>query len=57
MKDFGDREETLLKATLDLIDGNIAKISELKEPKIATEVLFNSMDKKPFSKELVIELF
>ena len=34
-----------------------AKISELKEPKIATEVLFNSVDKKPFSKELLIELF
>ena len=57
MKDFGDREETLLKATLDIIDGNIAKISELKEPNITTEVLFNSVDKKPFSKELVIELF
>lgn len=57
MKDFGDREEPLLKATLDIISGNFAKISELKEPKIATEVLFNSIDKKPFSKELLIELF
>lgn len=57
MKDFGDREETLLKATLDIIDGNVAKIYALKKPKIATDVIFNSVDKKPFSKELLIEPF
>ncbi len=57
MKDFGDREETLLKATLDIIEGNVAKIYALKKPDIATDVIFNSVDKKPFSKELLIEPF
>jgi C-terminal processing protease CtpA/Prc len=57
MKNFGDREETLLKATLDIIDGNVAKIYALKKPEIATDVIFKSVDKKPFSKELLIEPF
>jgi len=57
MKDFGDKEETLLKATLDIISGNVAKVYTLKKPEIATEVIFKSLDKKPFSKELLIEFF
>ena len=57
MKDFGDTEETLLRATLDIISGNVAKLSALKKPEIATEVIFRSVDKKPFSKELLVEPF
>jgi C-terminal processing protease CtpA/Prc len=57
MKDFGDKDETLLKATLDIIAGSVAKVSALEKPDIATEVIFKSVDKKPFSKELIVEPF
>ena len=57
MKAFGDKDETLLKATLDIIAGNVAKVSALKKPDMATEVIFNSVDKKPFSKELLLDTF
>jgi len=54
MKDFGDVEETLLNATLNIISGNVAKVYELKRPELEKEILFNSFDKKRFSKEMYI---
>ncbi|MEN8125599.1 MAG: S41 family peptidase [Bacteroidota bacterium] len=54
MKPFGDLEEPLLKATLDIISGTSAKIGLLKEPEFGGRFFFNSLDKKPFSKEMYI---
>jgi len=54
MKPFGDLEEPLLKTCLDVISGNVSKAQAFKRPELATEEIFNSMDKKPFSKEMYI---
>ncbi len=54
MKQFGDVEEPLLNTCLSIISGNAAKARELKRPKLLTEEVFNSLDKKPFSKEMYI---
>ena len=54
MKPFGDLEEPLLKSTLDIISGEVAKIGLLKEPEFGGRFFFNSLDKKPFSKEMYI---
>lgn len=54
MKPFGDLEEPLLNTCLDVISGNLAKASSFKRPELVTEDIFNSMDKKPFSKEMYI---
>jgi carboxyl-terminal processing protease len=52
MKAFGDIEETLLKATLDIISGNVAKVYDLKRYELEKEMLFKSLDHKRFSKEM-----
>lgn len=54
MKQFGDLEEPLLNICLNIISGNVAKAINLKSPELETENIFNSMDKKPFSKEMYI---
>ena len=57
MKEFGDLEETLLNATLNIISGSVSKVTDLKRIDESHEVLFKSLDKKPFSKELIVEPF
>ncbi len=54
MMPFGDLEEPLLNTCLNVISGNAAKARNLKKPELETEDIFNSMDKKPFSKEMYI---
>jgi C-terminal processing protease CtpA/Prc len=54
MKSFGDSEETLLKATLDIISGNVAKVYALKRPQLDKEIVFKSLDHKRFSKEMYL---
>jgi len=57
MKEFGDLEETLLNAALNIISGSVSKVADLKRIDESHEVLFKSLDKKPFSKELIVEPF
>jgi len=54
IKPFGDLNEPLLMATLNIISGNVAKMEDLKDFHINTEKIFSSIDKKPFSKEMYI---
>ncbi len=54
MKSFGDSEETLLKATLDIISGNVAKVYALKRPQLDKEIVFKSLDHKRYSKEMYL---
>lgn len=54
MKPFGDLNEPLLKRALDNISGAVSKASEIKEPKLKSEKVFNSADKRQFSKEMYI---
>ena len=54
MKPFGDLEEPLLKTCLEVISGNVSKVQAFKRPKNLTEEVFNSLDKKRFSKEMYI---
>ena len=52
MKPFGDLEEPLLMAALNVISGNIAKLDDLKYPKIRSELIYSSLVDKPYSKEM-----
>lgn len=52
MKPFGDLEEPLLSAALNVISGNVAKIDQLKYPEIKSKRIFSSLELKPFSKEM-----
>ncbi len=54
MKPFGDLEEPLLKAALNVISGESSKLYNLKEPEFGGKQIFNSLDKKPLSKEMYI---
>lgn len=54
MRAFGDLEEPLLKRSLDIISGNVSKTRDWKETELLSNELFNSLDKKPFSKEMYI---
>lgn len=52
MKPFGDLEEPLLSTALNVISGNLAKVDLLKNPRLKTELIFSSLDNKPFAKEM-----
>ena len=54
MKPFGDLEEPLLKAALDLISGVGSKTSLSRTQSLENLELFNSLDVKKHSKEMYI---
>ncbi|MBJ2174366.1 peptidase S41 [Aureibaculum sp. A20] len=54
MKPFGDLNEPLLKIALDNIRGTVSKGQTIKGPELKNEKVFNSADKRQFSKEMYI---
>ncbi|MET2984842.1 S41 family peptidase [Aureibaculum conchae] len=54
MKPFGDVNEPLLKRALDNISGAVSRTKSIKEPKLKSEKVFSSFDKRQFSREMYI---
>ena len=54
MKPFGDINEPLLKIALDNISGAVSRAKSIKEPKLKSEKVFSSFDKRQFSREMYI---
>jgi len=54
MKPFGDVNEPLLETALNHISGAISRVSDIKIPKLKSEKVFSSFEKRPFSKEMYI---
>ena len=52
MKQFGDLQEPLLKAALDVISGQTPRVQDTKSLKLETELLTTSFAKRKFSKEM-----
>lgn len=52
MKQFGDLQEPLLKAALDVISGQAPRTQDTKSLKLETELLTTSFAKRKFSKEM-----